>query len=200
MAGITRKNDLISYYGNPAGYIVSGGSTEKGSAIVDSNFKNEEFSNWLSSHALTPSWTDGVMERLHASEQLGGVESAAPLKNVRIWQLKPDTDVRMKFIGYEEAVKSFGNPNPADYQIAYDGQMGTNDLEEIYTRCNIDHPPGYHGHSLSMSDVVELYDANVNDDGMSSSFHYCDRFGFQEISFEENSQTQGMEQSMSQSF
>jgi len=45
-----------------------------------------------------------------------------------------------------------------------------------------------------MSDVVELY----NEEG--SEFHYCDRFGFKQIAFEEGSQTQGMAESMSQSF
>lgn len=200
MEGITLKNGRIYYYGTPAGYITSGEPSEKDGAVVDRDFKNEEFANWLSSHSLTTSWSDGVMERLLAGEPLGGVESATPLKNVRIWQLKPDTDVRMKFISYEEVIKSCGEPNPADYQVAYDGQLGTNDLEVIFERCNMDHPPGYHGHSLSMSDVVELYDGNANNAGKNSSFHYCDRFGFQEIEFKENSQTQGMEQSMSQSF
>lgn len=43
---------------------------------------------------------------------------------------------------------------PEHYRIAYDGQLGTNDLESIFERCNVNHPPGYNGHSLSMSDVV----------------------------------------------
>lgn len=112
------------------------------------------------------------MERLLAGERLGG-ETAAPLKNVRIWQLKPDVDVCMKFIPYEEMVRQFGAPSPEAYRIAYDGQLDTNDPEAIYARCNVNHPSGYNGHSLSMSDVVELYDTQ------GSEYHYCDRFGFQ---------------------
>lgn len=189
MPGITLKNGLISYYGNPAGY------TEKDTAVMDSIFQNDELSAWLQSRSLTPQWTDGVMERLLAGEQMGvGGETAAPLKNVRIWQLNPDSDIRMKFIGLEEVKKQFGQPDPAHYRIAYDGQLGTNDLEAIYERCNINHPPGYNGHSLSMSDVVELYD------GMGSEYHYCDQFGFKQIEFESHEPTQGMEQTMSQSF
>lgn len=189
MPGITLKNGLISYYGNPAGY------TEKNAAVVDSIFQNDELSAWLQNHSLTPQWTDGVMERLLAGEQMGvGSETAPPLKNVRIWQLKPDSDIRMKFIGLEEVEKQFGQPDPAHYRIAYDGQLGTNDLEAIYERCNINHPPGYNGHSLSMSDVVELYDSS------GSEYHYCDRFGFKKISFEQSEPTQGMDQTMSQSF
>lgn len=185
MPGITLKNGLISYYGNPAGY------TEKEKAVVDSIFRNDELTAWLKSRSLTPQWTDGVMERLAAGERMGGMdESAAPLKNVRIWQLKPDTDVYRKFISYEETVRQFGEPSPEHYRTAYDGQMDTNDLEAIYTRCNTNHPPSYDGHSLSMSDVVELYDEN------GSEFHYCDRFGFQKISFGEPEQTQTMGMSM----
>lgn len=184
MPGIFLKNGLISYYGNPAGY------TEKQKAVVDSIFRNDELSGWLKSRSLTPEWTDGVMERLLAGERMGGMEAVTPLKNVRIWQLKPDVDILKKFISYEEMVRQFGEPSPEDYRIAYDGQLGTNDLEAIYARCNINHPPGYNGHSLSMSDVVELYDAR------GSEYHYCDRFGFEQISFEGPEQTQTMDMGM----
>ena len=184
MSGISLKNGLISYYGNPAGY------TEKEKAVVDRIFQNEELSTWLKSLSLTPEWTDGVMERLIAGEQMTGMEPSAPLKSVRIWQLKMETDVRMKFISLDDMIKGFGEPDPENYRIAYDGQLGTNDLEDIYTRCNVDHPPGYKGHSLSMSDVVELYD------GDSSEYHYCDHFGFQKINFKSLEQTQTMDMSM----
>lgn len=56
MPGITLKNGLISYYGNPAGY------TEKDNAVMDNIFQNDELSAWLQSRSLTPQWTDGVME------------------------------------------------------------------------------------------------------------------------------------------
>ena len=184
MPGITLKYGLISYYGNPAGYV------EKEKAVVDRIFKSDELSAWLENRSLTTQWTDGVMERLLAGERLGGIETTVPLKNVRIWQLKPDVDVRMKFIPYEEMVRRFGEPSPEAYRIAYDGQIDTNDLEAIYARCNMNHPLGYNGHSLSMSDVVELYDAQ------GSEYHYCDRFGFQKISFESPEQTQTMGMSM----
>lgn len=188
MPGITLKNGLISYYGNPAGY------TEKGRTVMDSIFQNDELTSWLQARSLTPQWTDGVMERLLAGEQMGGSESTAPLKNVRIWQLKPDSDIRMKFIGLEEMLKEFGEPNPAHYRIVYNGQLGTNDLEAIFERCNVNHPLGYNGHSLSISDVVELYDET------GSEFHYCDRFGFKPIAFESQELEQGMPQELKMSF
>ena len=93
----------------------------------------------------------------------------------------------MRFISYDQMKKDFGEPNPQDYQVVYDGEVESNSLEAIYTKFNTAHPSGYTGHSLSMSDVVELYD------GEGSEFHYCDRFGFKQIDFEAPSQTQTMQ-------
>lgn len=92
MPGITLQNGLITYYGNPAGY------TEKNKAVVDRIFQGDELTSWLKGHGLLPNWTDGVMERLIAGERLSGSENAMLLKNVRIWQLRPEVDVRLKFI------------------------------------------------------------------------------------------------------
>ena len=68
--------------------------------------------------------------------------------------------------------------------MVYDGEVDTNDLEGLYAKFNADErPPGYTGYSLSMSDVLELYD----DAG--SEFHYVDRFGFQQVDFAPPGQT-----------
>lgn len=180
MPGISLKNGLISYYGNPAGY------TEKEKAVVDRIFQNEELSVWLKSRSLTPKWTDGVMERLIAGERLGSIETAVQLKSARIWQLKPDVDIHMKFIPYEEMVRQFGEPSPEDYRIAYDGQLDTNDPETIYDRFSTQQPPGFSGHPLSMSDIIELYNDTDNE------FYYADRKVFRQIDFEAPEQTQIM--------
>lgn len=49
-----------------------------------------------------------------------------------------------------------------NYQVVYDGAAETNDLEALYRKFGNDGsalPAGYKGHSLSMSDVLELYDS-----------------------------------------
>ncbi len=93
----------------------------------------------------------------------------------------------MRFIGYDQMVKDFGAPNQHDYEAVYDGEVETNDLEGIYAKFNTVHPAGFTGHSLSMSDVVELYDST------GSEFHYVDRIGFKQIDFEPPSQAQTMQ-------
>jgi hypothetical protein len=172
------RNNRILYYGSTAGYL----SGEK--AVVDPMFQTDELQSYLSEKKeLELEWMPGTFERLTAGtiDQEG---NAQLLKSYRVWQLVPGTDIMMKFIGYDKLTERFGELDSANYWLVYDGQVETNDLEALYTKFNIDHPPGYKGHSLSMSDVQELYDHE------GSTFYYCDRFGFKEIPFQELEQEQ----------
>lgn len=46
-------------------------------------------------------------------------------------------------------------------------------LENLFTTFNINHPENYHGHSLSVSDIVKLGD----------KYYFCDSIGWKEITF-----------------
>lgn len=182
---IDGKNRIM-FYGNRVGYV------SDSSAVVDPQFKNDELKNWLEEKQnLSVSWKDGVYDRLLLGGE-GMGENAPMLKSCRIWQLKPDVDITMKFIGFDELTKRFGNPDIENYNMVFDGELDTNNLEEIYTKFNVNQPIGFSGHSLSMSDIVELYDTNTNGVDMSSEFHYVDHFGFKEITFEPPTQEQFM--------
>ena len=188
MDGIQMKNNHILYYGNIAGYL----DAERNTAVVDPMFRTDEMESYLSEQkGLSVKWTPGTYDSL-ASGTIDTEGNPQVLKKCRIHQLKPNADVMMKFIGYDELTERFGEPDPENYEVVYDGEVGTNDLEALYEKFNIDHPPGYKGHSLSISDVVELYDAS------GSSFHYVDRFGFKEIAFQapEQEQRQGPQMSL----
>jgi hypothetical protein len=181
MGGIEMKNGLLVYYGNPAGYL------KENEATVDTMFKSKEFEEWLSEKKFISNWTEGVFERLSKGEMLGNSQvESSPLKNVRIWQLKTDSDLELRFRGYDEVLNVSGEPSKNNYDVVFDGELETNDLESIYTKFNIDHPSDFKGHSLSISDVVELYDES------SSEFHYVDQFGFKAIEFADQSHEQGM--------
>ena len=185
MSGIEFKNGCIVYYGNPAGYL------KEDKATVDKMFQSKEFEEWLADRNLEALWKDGVFERLSKGEQLtDNQEGRVPLKNVRIWQLKSDSDFDLRFRSYDEIQNSYGEPGIGNYEAVYDGELDTNDLEAIYSKFNMDHPVGFKGHSLSISDVVELYD----DSG--SAFHYVDRIGFKEIEFGSNEQEHGITMSL----
>jgi hypothetical protein len=165
---IEARNGIVHYYGNKAGY------TENDTAVIDTIFATPELSAWLVEHGLAPEWRDGVYDTL-----MRGGSLATAARGCRIWQLKRETDALMKFISYDEMLRNFGEPKPEDYETVYDGQIETNDLNEIFEMFNINHPQGFMGHSLSMSDVVELY----NGDNDNREFHYVDRFGFTPIRF-----------------
>ena len=178
MSGIRIENGTILFYGNAAGYV------SKGRAVVDPMFQGEELSAFLDRQREVKEvkWVDGVFDRLMSGQK--ETHEIQLLKNCRVWQLRPDVDIGMKFIGYDEMLGRYGPPDPANYQVVYDGEVDTNDLEGLYAKFNADErPPGYTGYSLSMSDVLELYD----DAG--SEFHYVDRFGFKQVDFAPPGQT-----------
>ena len=67
----------------------------------------------------------------------------------------------------------FGGIRKEDYQVIFDGQPDTDDLNRLYELFNEPQlPKGYTGHRLSVSDVVELYDRN------GSEYWYLDEEGF----------------------
>lgn len=69
---------------------------------------------------------------------------------------------------------------PSDlYACVYSGELPVTDPEQVFVICNCEHPDGYQGHSLSVSDVVEFqYDTGE------SKFFFCDSWGFPEIEFD----------------
>jgi len=98
-------------------------------------------------------------------------------KQVRVYQIEP--------LAKEYIYKDYGSvvsrglsaPPSEVYRLVYDGCVGTDVLEEIFIIFNSHHPQGYKSRSLSVSDIVEIYDDN------SSCFYYCDGFGYAEIPF-----------------
>lgn len=110
----------------------------------------------------------GLAQRLRVAEK------KKPLpRRVRVHQVKPQAAPEKKFICYALLCQRFGGVRPEDYQVVYDGQPDTDDLNQLYELFNAPIlPKGYTGHRLSVSDVVELYDRN------GSEFWYLDEEGF----------------------
>lgn len=142
-----------------AGYLEGDGLT------ADPMFRREDLERWLERKNLPVRWVDGVYDRLANGES---IQNAQPLKSLRIWQLKPDTPIEMRFIGLDRMAREFDGPNPSQYRIAYDGQAESQELEDIWNKfCRRTLPGG--DHPLAISDVIELYDV----DG--SAFYYVDK-------------------------
>ena len=133
---VDNRNRLI-FYGNPVGYV------KDDAAVVDEMFRTDELNQYLSRMNLTPRWEDGIFDRL-VSGEVTGEEPVQPRKGCRIWQLKKDVDVAMRFIGYEDQVRKFGEPDAGNYTLVFDGDLGTSDLEQI-----LYHLPGRSASRLS---------------------------------------------------
>lgn len=156
----------VVYYGSFAGYV------EESSAVLDEMFRCAELESWLGKNGLNAKWTAGVYERLSTGGTANAGEPLRGLKNCRIWQLKPGAGAWNDLVRPE---KPLSDPVLSDYAQVYDGQIGTDDLEEIYSAFTEKCPSGFSGHPLSASDVIELHD----DSG--STFYFIDRTGFREV-------------------
>ena len=85
---------------------------------------------------------------------------------INIYQIDSDKDAnRVKFEGYEETLK-YGGINPAIYKCVFHGDVD-GDLEAVYCTFNQpDHPGTFQGHSLSLSDIIEVVDTETTPYGI----------------------------------
>ena len=79
----------------------------------------------------------------------------------------------------------YQQPPAGSYRLVYDGELihprGWTEqavMRRIREHCNDYLPEGYQGHSMTMSDILELYDGDNRD------FFYCDEDGFTPVRFD----------------
>ena len=93
----------------------------------------------------------------------------------KIKQIKDIKNCDYSFEWWDWAKDKF---NLDDYEVVYEGEIDLisgseiSTLEELFEIFNINHPKDFRGHSLSVSDVVELDGKNF----------YCDAHGWKELS------------------
>ena len=101
-----------------------------------------------------------------------------------LMQLKRDADPALRFASMRYLEKQNIAPSIENYEILYRGNLPTGKrsvpqpelLEQLYQKFNCAQPMDYHGHSLSVSDVILLNQAGKK------SAHYVDSIGFRELS------------------
>ena len=98
-----------------------------------------------------------------------------------LYQIIPELDAEhLMFNNYEYIMKSCGDKLPAEiYEAVFNGDIETDDLNDIFDTFNIDFPDGYKGRSMSVSDVIEVISGSNN-----SEFWFCDNIGFKKAEFE----------------
>lgn len=104
--------------------------------------------------------------------------------NIAIYQINSERDVnRVKFESLDRLEKYQGSAaiDSSLYDRVFQGEIFGHGLEDVYRKFNRDHPAGFAGHSLSVSDVVEICDDAVS--GLKKGFYFCDSFGFKKVDF-----------------
>ncbi|OGO92849.1 MAG: hypothetical protein A2Y17_10480 [Clostridiales bacterium GWF2_38_85] len=95
---------------------------------------------------------------------------------MRVYQIDHERDTnRVSFESYEKTIEYAGGIDPSIYNTVFEGEVGCSNLEEIYELFNTCHPVTHQGHSISVSDIVEIMDS------VDSGCYYCDSVGFTKL-------------------
>ena len=102
---------------------------------------------------------------------------------INIYQINRDRDPqRLKFMGLDTVRKVLRSAEPdcTAYDRVYSGDVKCRNLEDVFVLFQSDRPDNFQGHSLSVSDVVEVEDAA----SITPGFYFCDSIGFKEVPFQ----------------
>ena len=102
---------------------------------------------------------------------------------VKLYQINLDRDEEGRaFMGQDWLSKKVDNPTKIDssiYDCVFDGEIDGSTLEDAFATFNFDHPDGYKGRSMSVSDVL----VTKLEDGKLSAY-FCDSIGFTHVDFD----------------
>ncbi len=104
---------------------------------------------------------------------------------IKIYQINSDQDVnRIKFFDFNSLKIFQGHTdiNPSIYKKVFYGDVDCSNLEEIYETFNMHEVPTHQGHSLSVSDVIEIIESD--NELLKGKCFFCDSIGFKTIDFE----------------
>lgn len=92
-----------------------------------------------------------------------------------------DAKHEFAFMSWRSATKHGWSFDP--YQLVWSGKEEAGDdldlLDFLYEVFNERRPDNFKGHSLSVSDIIEVQEADVVD--QEPTYYYCDSFGWQDI-------------------
>lgn len=102
------------------------------------------------------------------------------MKNYRYVIYQVRANVSFAFLNWKLANK-IGNWSFAPYRSVWNGyEEAADDIDLVnylWEIFNINHPEGYRGHSMSVSDIVLVKDIEANE----KKYYYCDSFGWKDI-------------------
>lgn len=103
--------------------------------------------------------------------------------DVKVYQINLDRDDEgLAFMSQDYLSRHQDDPMVIDskiYDCVFDGDVECESLEDIFAMFNLDHPDGFKGRSMSVSDVVVCAL-----DGKEPAAYFCDTIGFKPVSFD----------------
>ena len=122
-------------------------------------------------------------DEVHGSAEQNQMQDflESPGDSYAILQLRSGDEMHYERWSSLRELDSMGlTPDFDHYELVYSGPLPAYDnrndlLENFYYQFNMDRPEDFHGHSLSVSDVVAIKENNA------VSFHFVDSFGFKEL-------------------
>ena len=98
---------------------------------------------------------------------------------IGIYQIDWQMDLHnVMFMSHDYMTKATGSDKiDGDiYDLIWEGEVDCEDLDDVYRMFNINKPENFKGRSMSVSDVIEVYDPDGG-----SRFWYVDSIGFKEV-------------------
>lgn len=98
---------------------------------------------------------------------------------INIWQIDWDNDDARAcaFLSLGRLESRGMKINPKFYKGVWSGKVEAANLEDIFYIFNMEHPADFRGHSLSVSDVVEVLGGGDVEPG----FYFCDSWGWKRL-------------------
>ena len=102
---------------------------------------------------------------------------------VKLYQINLDRDIEgLAFMSQQALSRMVENPKVIDssiYDCVFDGEIDGNTLGDIFATFNFRYPDGFHGRSMSVSDIVvtELVKGK-------QGAYFCDSIGFTNVEFD----------------
>ncbi|KUE76684.1 hypothetical protein ASJ35_06640 [Ruthenibacterium lactatiformans] len=129
----------------------------------------------------SPLFHEKIMERHDHQEEREAAFLAHEGDCFAIYQVNRSDPNNVRFMNMDWLQSHDLTVERANYDLVYTGELTADGstgrtLEALYEQFNLHHPADYHHPSMSVSDIVAVKQNGV------VSCHYCDSFGFQEIS------------------
>lgn len=99
----------------------------------------------------------------------GSVDITDPCYDRDVWFRMTDVKIRK---GVYTCIH--GGINADSYELVFDGDLPAQTAEDVFRIFNLEHPNGYRGRSMSVSDIVWM-------EGI--GYWFCDSIGFRQIKF-----------------